>query len=243
MRRFFFVLQGIIPQETITWDVVSEEKYLGPGVQKASFLNHSLTDTERIHKIKTYYKFIIVRNPLERLLSAFLNKIAPPLDFERLDTFEMHKRSILEKYRPQDLERWSKDNGSFELQVSFNDYVRWIIDSDNALLNEHFAPIIEDAHPCRIRYHFYGNFKMYSSDVAHIMQKLNVSAEYFWDKSVHGPGHETKDYLQHYYSQLTTELREHLFEDLYQELDFYYHLYPEEKASHVKLLDVARLVT
>jgi len=30
---------------------------------------------------------------------------------------------------------------------------------------------------------------------------------------------------------------------IHQELDFYYHLYPEEKASHVKLLDVARLVT
>ena len=243
MRRLLFALQGIIPQETITWDTVSEKKYLGPGVQKASFLNGSLTDSDRIHKIKTYYKFIIVRNPLERLLSAFLNKIAPPLEYRRLDTFEMHKRSILEKYRLQDLERWSKDNGRYKLQVSFSDYIRWIIDSDNALLNEHFAPIIDDAHPCQIRYHFYGNFKMYNSDVAHIMQKINVSTDYFWDRSVHQPGHETKDYLQHYYSQLTKELKENLFEDLYQELDFYYHLYPEEKASHVNLLDITRLIT
>ena len=242
MRRFLFALQGIIPQESITWKKVSEDKYLGPGVQKASFLNKSLTDEERLYKIKTYYKFMFVRNPLERLLSAFLNKLASPIDFMKMDTFEMHKRSILQKYRPQDIKKWTKAHGKLELQVSFSDYIHWIIDSDNALLNEHFASIINDAHPCQIKYHFYGNFKMYSSDMAQVLKKLNASAEYFWDQSEHKPGHETKDYLQYYYSQLSEKLKHHLFEKFYQELDFYYHLYPEEKTSHVGLLDVRTLI-
>ena len=244
IRRFLLVLQGIIPKETRRWEKVPE-RYLVPEKLDTSFLHTSLTDEDRIHKIRSYYKFTIVRNPLERLLSAFLDKIAPPLNHEKPSdayTMRLHKREILQKYRPQDLERWSEANEKYELNVSFSDYIRWIIDSDNALLNEHFAPIIEDAHPCQIRYHFYGNFKMYSSDMARIMQKLNASAEYFWDRSAHQPGHETKDYLQHYYSQLTKELKERLFEDFYQELDFYYHLYPEERTSHVELLDVARLI-
>ena len=31
MRRFLFVMQGIIPEETVTWKHVSEEEFLGPG--------------------------------------------------------------------------------------------------------------------------------------------------------------------------------------------------------------------
>ena len=242
MRRFLFALQGIIPRESITWTKVSEDKYLGPGVQQASFLKKSLTDEERLYKIKTYYKFIFVRNPLERLLSAFLNKLASPIDFMKMDIFGMHKRSILQKYRPQDIKKWTKVHGKFKLQVSFSDYIHWIIDSDNALLNEHFASIINDAYPCKIKYHFYGNFKMYSSDMAQVLKKLNVSAEYFWDQSEHKPGHETKDYLQYYYSQLSEDFKHRLFEKFHKELDFYYHLYPEERTSHVELLNVTSLI-
>ena len=243
MRRFLFALQGLIPQESIKWSNVSERKYLTPMIKIASFLNTSLTDEQRIHRMMTYYKFIFVRNPLERLLSAFLNKMADPLDFHiKWDTFENHKKDILRNYRPQDLKRWSQCRGNFTLKVTFIEYIRWVIDSDSALLNEHFAPIINDAYPCQIRYHFYGNFKMYSSDMAQIMRKLNVSTEYFWDQSEHKPGHETKDYLQYYYSQLSEELKQRLLEDFHQEFDFYYHLYPEERTSHVELLNVTSLI-
>ena len=68
---------------------------------------------------------------------------------------------------------------------------------------------------------------MYSSDMTQIIRKLNVSAEYYWDQSEHKPGHETKDYLQYYYSQLSEDFKHRLFEKFHKELDFYYHLYPE----------------
>ena len=243
MRRFLFALQGVIPQETVKWSTVSELKYLEPGIRTASFLNTSLTDKERIHKIKTYYKFMFVRNPLERLLSAFLNKLASPIDFkQQWKGFDSYKRHIVQTYRPQEFKMWSHGRGKFELKASFRDYIHWIIDSDNSLLNEHFSPIIINSHPCQIRYHFYGNFKMYSSDMAQVLKKLNVSAEYFWDQSEHKPGHETKDYLQYHYSQLSEDLKRRLFEKFHQELNFYYHLYPEEKTSHVGLLDVPTLI-
>lgn len=221
---------------------VSEEEYLGPGVERASFLNVSLTDDDRIQRIKSYYKFIIIRNPLERLLSAFLNKISRPLNFIQLDTFEMHRRTILEHVKPQDLDRWLQSNGSYPLHVTFSDFISWFTDSNNALLDEHFASITNNAHPCRIRYDFYGNFKLYSLDMAQIIRKLKAKPEYFQDQSIHAAGHETKDLLEMYYSQLSKDLRRSLFEDFRQELDFYYHLYPEERTLHVKLLEVNELV-
>jgi hypothetical protein len=37
--------------------------------------------------------------------------------------------------------------------VDFQTYVRWIVDTPNRELNEHFYPM---AQPCRVRYDFYG---------------------------------------------------------------------------------------
>lgn len=41
MRRFLFVLQGIIPKETVNWRRVSEEEFLGPGIAVATCNEHS----------------------------------------------------------------------------------------------------------------------------------------------------------------------------------------------------------
>ena len=240
MRRFLFALQGIIPKESIHWKKVDEHKYLAPAIQRASFLNTSLTDEERLYKIKNYYKFIIVRNPLERLLSAFRNKIETPLHLAESDIhlqyFEKLKHQILMKYRRVEFSRWLASGRHVPVQVTFSEYIRWIIDTDNDRLNEHFAPTISNSHPCRVKYNFYGNFKMYNTDIAGVAQKLGVPFEYFYNKSSHNPSTETRNFLESYYSQVDNKLKQQLLQSFSDELEFYYHLYPEERNCHVKLL-------
>ena len=77
---------------------------------------------------------MIIRNPLERLLSAFINKLSSPLknlNSEVIDTFELHKRSIMEKYHTEKLKQWI-DSGQMEkVQLDFETYLQWIIDTPN----------------------------------------------------------------------------------------------------------------
>ena len=233
MRRFLFALQGIIPEESIHWGTVDEHKYLAPGIQRASFLNKSLTDEERLYKIKNYYKFMIVRNPLERLLSAFKNKIEKPLNLMEFDMpsqiFDRFKEEILMQYRKDEFSRWFASDRHVPVEVTFSEYIRWVVDTKHDNLNEHFAPTISNSHPCRIKYNFYGNFKMYNSDIAGVARKLRVPFEYFYNKSSHSPSTETRNLLDSYYSQLDKKLKQRLLQSFSDELDFYYHLYPEEK--------------
>ena len=247
-----------MPPETVhyNWSQEMEHKYLAPAMKKTSFLNVHLKDLERIAKLREYFKFTMIRNPLERLVSAYRDKIEPPLEFcdhdrqhdplvysrkdmKNMEYFQAHRRLILSKYHPTIFKMWAQANGYYSLSVDFVTYVKWIVDTGDVNLNEHFSSIIFNAAPCRVRYHLYLNFKNYSREVRLLIQKLNTSAEYFVDQNSHSsPQEETRATLPHYYSLLSAELKRRLFAHIERDLDFYYHLFPEEQFSHVELLGV-----
>ena len=259
LRRLVFVMTGAIPLQSINWKHVSQDDYLRPAVQNGSFLNNQLKNTQRIYKLKNYFKFMMIRHPLERLVSAYRSKIEPPLEIsghdkllnpllsnrktpKGMNLFQAHRRWMLSKYQPWRLKKWAQSNGSYSINVNFITYVQWIIDSDDRYLNEHFSSILFNTAPCRVDYHLYLNFKNYSREVRLLIKKLNTSSEYFVDNSLHNTQDETHTQLPYYYSQLSVELKERLFFHMKRELDFYYHLYPEEQWSHVELLGVTQPV-
>lgn len=213
------------------------------GMTKTSFANTTLSDKDRLHKINSYWKFIILRNPLERLVSAFRDKLEGPFTEKGHWFFEPMKRSVMRRYYPKKLQQWIKSKRSFNISLDFQTYIRWIVDIPNYQLNEHFAPTSYISHPCKIQYHFYGNFKHISSEMHLVMNKFNIPDKYFYDKNYYKPGKETASYLQEYYANVSTELKAALFHDFYTELDFYYHLFPEDRESHMKLLGVEEAIT
>ena len=254
-------MQGAIPPESVHWQNVTEKDYLRAAIQNNSFLKKELTREVKQYMLRNYFKFIMIRNPLERLVSAYRSKIERPLqffDFYRQtnflransthvgdrDFFQGYRRIILSTYKLNSLIDWVRTNGSYELSVDFPTYVRWIMDSRDADLNEHFSSILHNAAPCRVDYHLYLNFKNYSRDVHLLISRLNTSTDYFVDRDYHTkPGSDTRSTLPHYYSQLSPDSRRRLFARMAPELDFYYHLYPEEQLSHIPLLGVDKLVS
>jgi hypothetical protein len=246
-------MQGVT---NVPWNKLSEKEYLTPTLKKNSFLNTNLTDRMRVNKLRDYFKFVMVCNPLERLVSAYRNKIEPPLkycdhdrktdplvnslsDVRYMDLFQAHRRLLLTKYQTDALIQWAEANGSYDLSVDFSSYVRWIIDSVDSELNEHFSSILVNVAPCRIRYHLYLNFKNYSREVGLLIQRLNTSSDYFVGHSYHRtPETETCSTLPCYYSQLSGETKRQLLAHMARELDFYYHLYPEDQLRHLELLGV-----
>lgn len=214
-----------------------EGRFLQPGIIKRSLLNEELSDEERLHKIKTYFKFTFVRHPLERLLSAYLDKISPPLQLrEPPESADIYQRYILTKTRRGDLDRWKASKGSYDLLISFSEFVEWWVGADNNIIDEHYTSLLVNSQPCRVRYDFYGVFKQYTSDMALMMERFNASGRHFSKEGAHPPGKETGNKMADYYSQLSLELKTALYEHMYKDLDFYYHLLPEERDSHKPIL-------
>ena len=190
---------------------------------KSTFLRKDLNDKQRRHRLKKYWKVTILRNPLHRLVSAYRDKI---IGFERQPLNFEWSASIMTKY--------NKTSPDFET------YLRWIIDTPNDQLNEHFAPMVEIIQPCIVGYHYYGNFNDISTEMSLITAKLGISMNYFIDKDsyITSSQNKTHYFLTSYYASVSEEVKKALFWDFYKEFEFYYNLFPEESDSHVRYLGV-----
>ena len=245
LKRLMLYMSGHLPLDTVEWPWVEENIYLEPALKHASMMNKTLTMKEKMDRWNNYYKFMFVRNPLERLVSAYRNKIEPPLSFSSQDKFpEFLKFDILNRYRQEDLLEWRrahklKVSPPPQLSVTFQEFIRSVIEeSDPMRLNEHFRPAIDICHPCLARFHFYGNFRNLSSDVKQLIQKFGTEPRFYRDESLHASMNQTHRKLNRYYGLLTTRDKVQLLGRIYDDLLFYYTLYPTQRHSHYDILDI-----
>lgn len=164
-----------------------------------------------------------MRNPFHRLVSAYRDKIIGL-------NLKPHERewsvSILKSYNKS--------------VPDFESYLKWIINTPDRDLNEHFAPMVQLLEPCRVDYNYYGNFKDLSHEMSLIADKLHVSKRYFLDEDYYTDAvqNRTANFLDYYFSKVSTEVKSALFNHLKYELEFYYNLFPEERQSHKRYLGV-----
>ncbi len=170
--------------------------------------------------MKSYWKVAILRNPLERLVSAYRDKIIGA------------NRKTHEK-------KWSKEIMSMfnVTEVDFDTYLQWVIKTPNKLLNEHFAPSYLLINPCIVRYNYYGNFKRLSEEMQLVSKHLHVHRRLFADYDYHSSTNKTENLVATYFSASTTATKRKLFWDFYMEFDYYFSLFPED-IDTLKLLEL-----
>ena len=124
-------------------------------------------ETEKM--LKSYFKFVFVREPFERLLSAYLDK------FYSGDR-AFHKNyalTILSKYRPG-VEPVDKN-------ITFDEFLNYVINIGDEYWNEHWQTYDKLCHPCAVQYDFVGKFENIEEEARHVLEisgissKLNVS--------------------------------------------------------------------
>ena len=164
-------------------------------------------DIKRI--LKNYTKFMFVRHPLERLVSAYRDKFA--ITNKWAGYFQKRFGSqILRLYRPsasEDIIRQGKG-------VSFLEFVRFVLETrpmDNR--NPHWDSYNSICHPCVINYEVIGKFESLEQDQQMIMRQL------FRENQFNFPARNVKDIpskqlLNNYYGDMSRNM----FHDL---LNFY----------------------
>ncbi|XP_033744511.1 carbohydrate sulfotransferase 11-like isoform X2 [Pecten maximus] len=145
------------------------------------------------HKIKNYKKFIMVRNPLDRLVSAFKNKFHGT-GFKDA-RFKNIGKYIVRTYRKKFTEPVFGDD------VTFLEFVRYVIDNKVGVRDEHWRSITDLCKPCQIDYDFIGKQETINEDADFIMSQMAPHIEFPVKPAVYGSSNTTKS-TPFYLSQL-----------------------------------------
>ena len=198
----------------------------------------SLTAEQALHKLQNYYKFAIVRNPLERLLSAYRNKLEHPVVYADRKHFPNSLQLfIMSLFRPKQVHSWlvSPAQDRHIIYPSFREFITYMTMFPLGDYNEHFSPFTEVCHPCAINYDFYGNFKIMDYDIEAVLNYLSIPTSYY---PFDTPKHNTEQFVNDYYKLVPWKEKKALFDAFQNELDLYYSLHPEESNSHKQLLEL-----
>lgn len=120
--------------------------------------------------MKKYKKFLIVRDPMERLVSAYRNKFE---NIRNESIFTKMGTDIKQHYR-----KWTDVTGN-STKVTFKEFVQFLLDSSiqGQDLNEHWKSYEGLCQPCTVKYDYIGRYSTLSSDSNHILRELGVPSK------------------------------------------------------------------
>ncbi|XP_061707641.1 carbohydrate sulfotransferase 11 [Cydia pomonella] len=167
----------------------------------------SVSKQDRDYMLESYHKMIIVRNPFERLLSAYRNKLEGDTPSAKYFQDRVGRR-IIRTYRQ------NPSNESLELgnDVTFKEFALFLTNRSEELAdvvnNEHWQPITSLCHPCLIKYTLVGKYETLLDDSLLALHTINAAKVEF-PRLARTSG--TAEKLRKYFSQLDLPLIRKLY--------------------------------
>ena len=196
---------------------------------------------DRKHITDSYYKFMIYRNPVDRLVSGYRDKI------EKVPLFGLEhnkpQRNWLKKdaydYKHPDLYKaWKMKGAKTKVNISFSDFIDYWIHTDGLKSDDHFMPTINLCNPCLMRYDYYGEFNNFEDSAKVFMSRIGANssllADYHWSVD----SGKMSNMATKYYDQLSVEQKKKIIDIFTRDLCFYYTLFPKEKDKHKLIMDI-----
>ena len=229
------MILGALPRDSISLsdDKISES--LLPQAIKKSNLNGKSANEES-YMLKNYYKFIMYRDPVERLVSAYRNKVGKPMIGLEDDypNYNWAKKDVYKYKHPVKYRIWMENNGRTPVRIIFPDFVDFWLNSTQRMSHDpHFITIFDVCHPCHVHFNYYGNFKTFENDANVLIKAIRANSSHLQGSQYEDDmTNRTSIKAPDYYSQLNTEQKKKIVNKLALDLSFYYSIFPTEKDSY-----------
>ncbi|XP_069101095.1 carbohydrate sulfotransferase 14-like [Argopecten irradians] len=191
-KTIFITLAGKVNSSLLNFGNVHKKYH-----SNMNFL-HKYPSRKQSRILEDYKKYIVVRNPFERLLSAYRNKFAG----KGFHEFREEGKEIIKRFR-KNATRESLEKGN---DVSFLEFVQFLTDEETENLNDHWEKYNTLCHPCTVRYDFIGKYETISRDADFILRDIGAPPEIqFPKRSDKYTTEETRNTFEKYYSQIPGE--------------------------------------
>ena len=234
--------QGMLPDQYLDYNK-HKQPHVAPKLHE--ILLSTLDSQERETALRNYFKFVMFRHPLERLLSGYRSKMSMAVKSEEKmmdennrdvegDILLYDKELLILRAYPDTYLRWKAAHESYPVNITFSDFINYWVTSERLSQNAHFNSVLRLCRPCTVRYDYYGNFKTFRSDSKLLMDRIGASEDELrpqYPKS-------SDELVNKYYGQLTEDQKLKILRKLAPELRFYYMLFPPEKDTHKHILGI-----
>ncbi|XP_033479284.2 carbohydrate sulfotransferase 12-like [Epinephelus lanceolatus] len=143
----------------------------------AKFWHHygSLSRHLMALKLQNYTKFLFVRDPFVRLISAFRNKFGKPNE----DFYKQFGSVMLRRYGnvSGSLPATAAEAFAAGIKPTFQQFITYLLDPETereSIFNEHWRQVYRLCHPCQVKYDFVGRLETLETDAEHLLKLLEV---------------------------------------------------------------------
>ncbi|XP_028669766.1 carbohydrate sulfotransferase 12 [Erpetoichthys calabaricus] len=174
-------------------------------------------------KLKKYTKFLFVRDPFLRLISAYRSKFA----IENEEFYKSFAVTMLKRFTNHtDPPKSVVDAFVAGIKPSFSNFIQYLLDPQtekHAPFNEHWRQMYRLCHPCQINYDFVGKLETLDEDAEFLLKLLKVDDLVQLPPSFHNK--TVSSWEEEWFASIPVEWRQQLYE-LY-EADFKLFGYPK----------------
>ena len=159
-------------------------------------------EQEQNRMLATYFKFTFVREPLERLVSAYKDKFVY-LRSEDIYYRRLHGRDILKNYRPNASRRSLEEIND----IRFGEFMEYLVkkgsDKTTRVMDQHWDNYVNVCGMCDIEYDFIGHYETMEQDLSEFIKAARLSPQNAkrFSGYKHTPS-KTSASLLNYYSQI-----------------------------------------
>ena len=127
----------------------------------------SFLPNQQKQMLETYFKFTFVREPFERLLSAYKDKFVNrrQVNVDR-KIREYHGREILKNFRPNASKRALKKLDD----ITFREFIQYLVtkgsNKSTPVMDWHWDNYVNICGMCAINYDFIGHYETFDQDLA-----------------------------------------------------------------------------
>ena len=119
---------------------------------------------EQARKVSTYLRFMVTRHPFLRVAAAYKMKFATENKFFH----EHYGKEIVQRYRPGVGDTATGDD------VTFLEFVEYLVDLKEEESNEHWEPLDSLCHPCEVNYDFILHYETVEEDARELLVEAKL---------------------------------------------------------------------